>query len=50
MLSRGYRATRWFPRSQIVQNGGIANLAETDELIGAESYGLKNVKDLANVP
>jgi len=31
---------------EIVQNGGIANLAETDELIGAESYVLKNVKDL----
>src|SRR5262245_10066735 len=31
---------------QIVQQGGIANLAETDELIGAESYVLKNVKNL----
>ncbi|MCI0423715.1 MAG: UxaA family hydrolase, partial [Acidobacteria bacterium] len=31
---------------EIVRNGGIANLAETDELIGAESYVLKNVKDL----
>ncbi|MBM3803715.1 MAG: altronate dehydratase [Acidimicrobiia bacterium] len=31
---------------EVVQNGGIANLAETDELIGAESYVLKNVRDL----
>ena len=31
---------------EIVRNGGIANLAETDELIGAEHYVLKNVKDL----
>ncbi len=29
-----------------MRNGGIANLAETDELIGAERYVLKNVKDL----
>jgi altronate dehydratase len=32
---------------EVVKNGGIANLAETDELIGAEHYVLKNVKDLA---
>ncbi len=31
---------------EVVKNGGIANLAETDELIGAEHYVLKNVKDL----
>jgi altronate dehydratase len=32
--------------AEVVRNGGIANLAETDELIGAEHYVLKNVKDL----
>ena len=32
---------------EVVKNGGIANLAETDELIGAEHYVLKNVRDLA---
>ncbi len=31
---------------EIVRQGGIANLAETDELIGAESYVLKNVRNL----
>ncbi|CAN5849281.1 hypothetical protein BH18ACT11_BH18ACT11_21550 [soil metagenome] len=31
---------------EVVRNGGIANLAETDELIGAEHYVLKNVRDL----
>jgi altronate dehydratase len=35
----------WVSR-EIVKNGGIANLAETDELIGAEHYVLKNVRDL----
>ena len=30
---------------EVVRNGGAANLAETDELIGAERYVLKNVKD-----
>ncbi|HJQ28420.1 MAG TPA: UxaA family hydrolase [Rubrobacter sp.] len=35
----------WVTR-EVVRNGGIANLAETDELIGAEHYVLKNVKDL----
>ena len=35
----------WVSR-EVVRNGGIANLAETDELIGAEHYVLKNVKDL----
>ena len=32
--------------AEVVRNGGIANLAETDELIGAEHYVLNNVKDL----
>ena len=32
---------------EVVRNGGSANLAETDELIGAEYYVLKNVRDLA---
>lgn len=31
---------------EIVRYGGTAHLAETDELIGAESYILQNVKDL----
>ena len=31
---------------EIVRNGGAANLAETDELIGAEHYVLGNVRDL----
>ena len=31
---------------EIIRNGGGANLAETDELIGAESYMLDNVRDL----
>jgi altronate dehydratase len=35
----------WVSR-EVVKNGGIANLAETDELIGAEHYVLKNVRDL----
>lgn len=36
----------WVAR-EIIRYGGIAQLAETPELIGAESYVLKNVKDLA---
>jgi len=36
----------WVSR-EIVRNGGAANLAETDELIGAEHYVLKSVRDLA---
>jgi altronate dehydratase len=32
---------------ETVAHGGTANLAETDELIGAESYVLENVRDLA---
>ena len=35
-----------FVAKQIVRNGGSANLAETDELIGAEPYVLSNVRDL----
>jgi altronate dehydratase len=31
---------------QLVRHGGSANLAETDELIGAEPYVLSNVRDL----
>ncbi len=32
---------------EILQHGGAANLAETDELIGAETYMLHNVRDAA---
>ena len=35
----------WVAR-EIIRHGGAANLAETDELIGAESYVLQNVRDL----
>ena len=35
----------WVAR-EVIRQGGAANLAETDELIGAESYVLQNVKDL----
>jgi altronate dehydratase len=35
----------WVSR-EVVRNGGIANLAETDELIGAEHFVLENIKDL----
>lgn len=35
----------WLAR-EVVRCGGSANLAETDELIGAESYVLANVRDL----
>jgi altronate dehydratase len=31
---------------EVVRHGGAANLAETDELIGAESYVLENARDL----
>ncbi|MBI2504695.1 MAG: UxaA family hydrolase [Candidatus Latescibacteria bacterium] len=31
---------------EVVRHGGAANLAETDELIGAESYVLEKVRDL----
>ncbi len=34
---------------ELVRYGGSANLAETDELIGAEPYVLSNVRDLATV-
>ena len=36
----------WVAR-QVIACGGSANLAETDELIGAEPYVLANVRDLA---
>lgn len=36
----------WVARETIC-HGGIANLAETDELIGAEEYVLQHVRDLA---
>ena len=36
----------WVAR-EIIRHGGAASLAETDELIGAEGYVLKNVRDLA---
>ncbi|MCD6050157.1 MAG: D-galactarate dehydratase/Altronate hydrolase-like protein, partial [Verrucomicrobia bacterium] len=32
--------------NEVIRNGGIASLAETDELVGAESYVLSNVRDL----
>lgn len=32
---------------EVLRNGGSANLAETDELIGAEPYVLENVRDAA---
>ena len=32
---------------EVIRHGGAANLAETDELIGAESYVLENVRDAA---
>ena len=32
---------------EVIRYGGAANLAETDELIGAESYVLQKVKDVA---
>ena len=31
---------------EVIRGGGSANLAETDELIGAEPYVLQNVRDL----
>jgi altronate dehydratase len=36
----------WVAR-EIIRYGGAANLAETDELIGAESYVLQKVRDVA---
>ena len=35
----------WVAR-EIIRHGGTANLAETDELIGAEAYVLQRVRDL----
>ena len=34
---------------EVIRHGGSANLAETDELIGAEPYILANTRDLATV-
>jgi altronate dehydratase len=42
----GNPLSAWVVR-EIIRHGGSANLAETDELIGAESYVLQNVKDMA---
>jgi altronate dehydratase len=36
----------WVAR-EVIRYGGAANLAETDELIGAESYVLQRVRDVA---
>lgn len=36
----------WVTR-EVIRYGGAANLAETDELIGAESYVLRKVRDVA---
>lgn len=41
----GNPLTAWVAK-EIIRDGGAANLAETDELIGAEAYVLQNVKDL----
>lgn len=35
----------WVAR-EVIRSGGYANLAETDELIGAESYALQKVRDI----
>ena len=32
---------------EAIRHGGAGNLCETDELMGAEAYVMKNVKDLA---
>ncbi len=32
---------------EVISHGGAANLCETDELVGAEGYVLRNVRDLA---
>jgi len=34
---------------EVIQHGGSANLAETDELIGAENYVLEKVRDVETV-
>ena len=41
----GNPLTAWVAR-EVIQYGGSANLAETDELIGAEPYILQRVRDL----
>lgn len=38
----------WVAR-EVIRHGGTANLAETDELIGAESHVLQSVKDWSTV-
>lgn len=38
----------WAAR-EVIRHGGAANLAETDELIGAEAYVLQSVKDWSTV-
>ena len=38
----------WIAR-ELIRHGGSANLAETSELIGAESYVLRSVRDLPTV-
>merc|ERR1712138_329017 len=35
-----------YAAKEVIRYGGSANLAETDELIGAEPYALKNVKSV----
>lgn len=35
-----------YAAKEVIRYGGCANLAETDELIGAEAYLLQNVRDL----
>ena len=35
---------------EVIRHGGSANLAETDELIGAEPYVLESVRDAATAP
>lgn len=42
----GNPLSAWVAR-EIIRHGGAANLAETTELIGAESYILRNVRDVA---
>ncbi|MBI3967935.1 MAG: UxaA family hydrolase [Chloroflexi bacterium] len=41
----GNPLSAWAAR-ELIRHGGAANLAETDELIGAEHYVLQNVRDL----
>jgi altronate dehydratase len=51
MRSPGYSGNplaAWVAK-EVIQHGGSANLAETDELIGAENYVLEKVRDVATV-